>query len=55
MSWTDYALPSHSVSPPNPNQLLDFLGLIQAVQLIEHIRQENLIAKNDPDLPESEL
>jgi hypothetical protein len=55
MSWTDYALPTHSVSTPNPNQLLDFLGLLQAVQLIEHIRQEHLIAENDPDLPESEL
>jgi hypothetical protein len=44
MSWTDFALPTHSISPPTPTHLLDFQGLRQAAQLIEHIRQQENIA-----------
>ncbi len=39
MSWTDYALPVHPNSVPDPTHLLDFQGLVQVAQLIEYIRQ----------------
>ena len=40
MSWTDYAASSDPDRPFTPPHLLDFDGLCQAVQLIDHIRQE---------------
>jgi hypothetical protein len=40
MSLTDYAAPSDHDPPPAPIHLLDFNGLRQVVQLIDHIRQE---------------
>jgi len=40
MSWTDYALPTCCISPPTPTHLLDFQGLRQAAQFIEHILQQ---------------
>ena len=40
MSWTDYAASSDPDRPFAPPHLLDFDGLCQAVQLIDHIRQE---------------
>jgi hypothetical protein len=48
MSWTDYALPTGCIPPPTPTHLLDFPGLRQAAQLIEHIRQpENLASLSE--------
>lgn len=44
MSWTDYALPTDCIFPPTPTHLLDFQGLRQAAQLIEHLRQQESIA-----------
>jgi hypothetical protein len=49
MSWTDYALPSCCLSPPTPTHLLDFQGLRQAAQLIEHIRQQEDIANRSEE------
>lgn len=39
MSYTDYAAPEQSTLISTTDHLLDFLGLCQAAQLIEHIRQ----------------
>jgi hypothetical protein len=39
MSYTDYAAPGYSISISITDHLLDFLGLCQAAQLIEHIRR----------------
>jgi diaminopimelate decarboxylase len=48
MSWTDYALPNCCHSPPTPTHLLDFQGLRQAAQLIEHIlQQENITNRSE--------
>ena len=44
MSWTDYAHPTGCNSRPPPTHLLDFQGLRQAAQLIEHLRQQEGIA-----------
>jgi hypothetical protein len=51
MSWTDYALPTCCIPPPTPTHLLDFQGLRQAAQLIEHFRQQ----ENIESFPKSEL
>jgi hypothetical protein len=40
MSSTDYAAPPDPESPSTPPHLLDFEGLCQAAQLIDHIRRE---------------
>jgi hypothetical protein len=40
MSWTDYATPQEVNHPSTPPHLLDFNGLRQAAQLIDHIRQD---------------
>jgi hypothetical protein len=40
MSWTDYATPQGAEHPSTPPHLLDFNGLRQAAQLIDHIRQD---------------
>ena len=40
MSCTDYAAPDNSTSLSTTDHLLDFQGLRQAAQLIEHIRQQ---------------
>jgi hypothetical protein len=48
MSWTDYALPSCGIAPLTPTHLLDFQGLRQAAQLIEHLcQQENLASVSE--------
>ncbi len=39
-SWTDYAAPLDGESASTPSHLLDFGGLCQAAQLIDHIRRE---------------
>jgi len=49
MSWTDYALPSCCLSAPTPTHLLDFQGLRQAAQLIEHILQQENIANRSEE------
>lgn len=49
MSWTDYALPSDCLAPPTPTHLLDFQGLRQAAQLIEHISQQENIANHSEE------
>jgi len=49
MSWTDYALPSDCLSPPTPTHLLDFPGLRQAIQFIEHIRQQENFANHSEE------
>jgi hypothetical protein len=41
MSWTDYATASSSELSPTPPHLLDFDGLCQIAQLIDHIREED--------------
>ena len=40
MSWTDYAASPSSELPSTPPHLLDFDGLCQIAQLIDHIREE---------------
>ena len=40
MSLTDYAVSSDQDPPPAPMHLLDFNGLRQMVQLVDHILQE---------------
>jgi hypothetical protein len=40
MSLTNYTAPSDYEPPPVPIHLLDFNGLRQVVQLIDHIHQE---------------
>lgn len=39
VDWTDYATPSDLEPPSVPPHLLDFDGLCQVVQFIDHIRQ----------------
>ena len=40
MSWADYAAAPNPELPSMPLHLLDFDGLCQAIQLIDHIRRE---------------
>jgi hypothetical protein len=47
MSSTDYAVPPDLDPPSVPPHLLDFDGLRQVVQLIEHIRQEGRYSAAD--------
>jgi hypothetical protein len=49
MSLTDYAAPSDHDPPPAPMHLLDFNGLCQVVQLIDHIRQEGRYPAGDSE------
>jgi hypothetical protein len=51
-SWTDYAVPPDPESPSTPSHLLDFGGLCQAAQLVDHIRREGRYpAVDDGDQP----
>ena len=47
MSWTDYAVPAGTKPPSTPPHLLDFTGLLQAVQLITRIRQDGRYSAAD--------
>lgn len=47
MSWTDYATPQGFDPPSTSPHLLDCDGLCQAVQLIEHMRQEGRYPADD--------
>ncbi len=50
MSWTDYALPALSISPPTPSPLLDFQGLRQAADFIARLRQTEPLSSNTAEI-----
>lgn len=49
MSLTNYIASSDHDPPPVPMHLLDFNGLCQVVQLIDHIRQEGRYPAEDSE------